>query len=237
MDEFSLTGEQILWILFAVASLVVAFFYCQNRWQAFRPMLEVKSEAVQKLTRPGLLQRQFAEKRWNEVFLTTLDRARQGFENVEGEAAAAVASALNEVERARSSLANLIRPVALQAVSSGELSSVVVRVDPGLLVYALAVPGRADDPRAIRRCSSLADGWKAHAQKVRRAASTPEQTPALLGLAYCFDPEAEGCTLAVAFEGNGQSLVSAPLADGSLAGSETVGRYHFSVSDSSKGKD
>jgi hypothetical protein len=128
--------------------------------------------------------------------------------------------------------------VALRAVSSGQLASVLVRVDPGLLVYALAVPGRADDPRAIRRCSSLADGWKAHAQKVRRAAAAAGgQTPALLGLAYCFDPEAEGCTLAVAYEGEGQSLVSAPLADGSLPGSETVGRYHFSVSDSTKGID
>jgi hypothetical protein len=226
MDESQFAAEQVGWITLALISLGVAVTYALRRLRALRPLMDVKADAVQKLERTGVVGERLSEAHWNAMFRTTLERARQGFERADDEVSRAVALALADAEKEGGGLAGVVRRAALRAIAGGDIGSVLVRLDPDLLVYALAIPARVDDPRALKRCAALAEGWPAHAEALRRAVSSTNE-PRLLGLAYCLDPEAREGTLAVAYEEAGYRVVTSPLADEAGAASEPSGRYDF----------
>jgi hypothetical protein len=230
MSDSDLQGEATLWLIAAGVSLVIALGLVMRRWRKVRALLNVKSDEVRKLDRRGVVAERLEERHWIEVFRATLERARRDFEPGESAVARAVATALVEAEKAGDALASLVREAALRALTGGDLGSVLLRTDSGLLVYALAIPARADDPRALNRCPAFADGWARHAETIRHAIADA-RSPRMLGLAYCLDPEARDGTLAVAYDEDGLRVATAPLADGAAtqAGSAVAGRYEFSL--------
>jgi hypothetical protein len=230
MDRFVIDGEYIVWIVLAAVSLALAVVYACARWADVRPLMDVKSDALRKLERRGGMEESLEEQGWDRTFRATLERARRDFEQGGSDVSRGVAAAIGEVEEAAGLLSGLVRRAAMRALSRGDLGSVLVRIDPGLVVYALAIPARADDVRALRRCTAFADGWSAHVEAVRRAAAGAKP-PRLLGLGYCLDPQGGAGALVVSYEDEGRRVATAPLADGTSAASGPAGRYDFRLAD------
>ena len=128
-----------------------------------------------------------------------------------------VAAALEAVEAAEETLRPLVDSVALDAMTSGDLRSALVRIDK-VIVYVLVFPGRHDDRRAFRRYEAFSEGWLAHTAAVRRAARDGGSATPMVALLYFLGLDAHDGTLLVAYEGDDEhrypkelSEVSGPL--------------------------
>jgi hypothetical protein len=214
MGETAIGGAdlRLLIVFFALIAFAATgvILHSRNEWKMLRHSLFRKPGDLVKMERPGRVAGHLEPGRWGAAFRETLERARRDFEGDEGRAAKA---ALDVVKTAEAEVAPLVREVALRALTTGELQSILVGLD-GVTVYALAFPGRHEDRRSFRRHESLSEGWPAHAAAVRRATAGAGAPRPLIALLYFLGLDARDGALLLAYEGDEGRLFPAELAEG-----------------------
>ena len=75
----------------------------------------------------------------------------------------------------------MAREIAIRAMTDGDLRSVLVRLEQGI-VYLLVFPGKHEDRRTLRRYPSLEKGWPAHAASDPRGRRCRQRTDGRLAL-------------------------------------------------------
>jgi hypothetical protein len=203
MGEAPWTDGQLVTLLVFLGLVALAaagvILHARSEWRALRHVLFKPDEEQAGLSRPSRVAERLAPDRWGEVFRATLAEARR---DLGAAPAGAAGAALEAVCQAEEALAPRVREVALRAMTGGEPRSTVVRLG-AVTVYALVVPGRQEDRRALRRHEALAGGWPAHAAAVRRAAAEGAGTaPPLVALIYYLGLDARDGTLLLAYEGD-----------------------------------
>ena len=160
MRVTALGSEQLMFLVVSVGLLALAitgaFLHVRHEWSAVRHKLFKSQDGRAKLARPGPDRRRLTSGRWDAAFHESIGMARRET----GAEGGTVAAALEAVEAAEETLRPLVDSVALDAMTSGDLRSALVRIDK-VIVYVLVFPGRHDDRRAFRRYEAFSEGWLA----------------------------------------------------------------------------
>lgn len=228
MGQSALSGDDLRTLLVLLALLTAAlagiFLHSRSEWRVLHRRLFRPREGLAKLSRPSRVEERLSSGRWEAAFRETLERSRRDFE---GEGRTAAAGAIEAVETGGEELESLVKERASQAMTQGDLRSVLVRLEKAL-VYFLVFPGRHEDRRTLRCHRALADGWPAHAAKVRAAAGAG--TTPMIALLYFLGLDAREGTLLVAYEGDDGRRLPAELAEppGSACGGSSL-TYDFAL--------
>jgi hypothetical protein len=213
MEGTAIGGEDLKDLIVLIAAIAFAMtgviLHSRNEWKLLRHTLFRKPGGLAKMERPGRVAGHLDPGRWDAVFRETMERARADLERDDEGAAK---EGLDVLKAAEAEVAPLVREVALRAMTTGELQSIVIGLD-GVTVYALAFPGRHEDRRSFRRHQSLSEGWPAHAAAVRRASAGASAAPPLIGLLYFLGLDARDGALLLAYEGDEGHLFPAELAE------------------------
>ncbi len=111
-----------------------------------------------------------------------------------------------------STLAERTRTAARAALATGEVRSLLVRTG-GAALYLVLVPGRADEPKTLRRHPSFGGGWLRHASRLLTALRQSGSRDPLVALVVFLRADASQGTLLCALHDDGGALVPLMLLD------------------------
>ena len=111
-----------------------------------------------------------------------------------------------------STLAERTRTAARAALATGEVRSMLVRTG-GAALYLVLVPGRADEPKTLRRHPSFGGGWLRHAARLLAALRQSGSRDPLVALVVFLRADASQGTLLCALHDDGGALVPLMLLD------------------------
>ncbi|MCC7000460.1 MAG: hypothetical protein IT370_38030 [Deltaproteobacteria bacterium] len=109
-------------------------------------------------------------------------------------------------------LAERTRTAARAALATGEVRSLLVRTG-GAALYLVLVPGRADEPKTLRRHPSFGGGWLRHAARLLAALRQSGSREPLVALVVFLRADASQGTLLCALHDDGGALVPLMLLD------------------------
>jgi hypothetical protein len=207
-----LGSEEQKFALVIVALLVLAItgaiLHIRNEWKAVRHKLFKLREGLAKPARPSRVVERLMSGRWNAALSDAIARAKDESAAEEEN----LNAALEALIAAEGSLRPIVDSIAIEAMTTGDLKSALVRIDE-LLVYVLVFPGRHEDRRSFRRYQAFSDGWRAHSTAVRHTSMKGENAPPMISLLYFLGLDAHDGTLLIAYDRDDEHRYPAELAE------------------------
>ena len=179
----------------------------RRRWRALQATLDrLGTKTAAKVDVPGMAER-LDESRWSQALAQGLARAGESLGEREEPAAARSSALLAAVGSELATLGSLSRDVALGALQTGELRSMLLRL-PAALVYLVVFPSRSEHAHLVRREAAFADGWVAHFARLRRrlAAEGDAETPVVSLLVFLGPDARDGALVVATSDGEGDVL-------------------------------
>jgi hypothetical protein len=171
----------------------------------------VRPETKKSKLAPQLLEFEVWEERFQSAFYNLLKELRQNQDEIEW----SIAENLNGLyTQAAELLTNKTYDLALEVLETGELHSVLVKID-NVVVYILFFPGLHDQPSLLKRYKSFSKGWVSHIEQMRTLLPSEAEQFALAELALFLTPNLRQGVMHLAFQDKQNQILPVGLLDDS----------------------